>query len=296
MTKVVEECKPNLVFVQGDTTSTFAAGLAAFYRGIPVCHVEAGLRTRNKKAPFPEEVNRRITSVIADYHFAPTESARQNLLSENVPDERIFVVGNTVVDALQWTLEKINNTQYQEIENLKSWIGEDKKLILVTGHRRENFGEGFEQICEALKTIAETEEVEIVYPVHLNPAVQSAVSERLSGIPNIHLIPPVNYPAFVWLMQRSHFILTDSGGIQEEAPALGKPILLMRQATERAEAIDSGNVILTGTDPGTIINAAHDLLHNQALFLSMSQARFPFGDGTASQRIVEITRSVERGA
>jgi UDP-N-acetylglucosamine 2-epimerase (non-hydrolysing) len=292
MKPVLEDFKPDFVMVQGDTTTTFAAALAAFYLGIKVCHVEAGLRTNNKLAPFPEEVNRRITSVIADYHFAPTESARENLLRENIPADRILVTGNTVVDALLWALEKVETADDPDIDLLKKLTSGDQKIVLVTGHRRENFGDGFENICQALKEIARDENVRIIYPVHLNPRVQTMVHERLSGMPNIHLLAPLSYPAFIWLMKRSYMILTDSGGIQEEAPSIGKPVLVMREATERREAMDSGNVLLVGTDSDKIISACHDLLHDPGLYGRMSKKHNPYGNGEASGLIVQFLKNV----
>jgi UDP-N-acetylglucosamine 2-epimerase (non-hydrolysing) len=292
MKPVLEDFKPDFVMVQGDTTTTFAAALAAFYLGIKVCHVEAGLRTNNKLAPFPEEVNRRITSVIADYHFAPTESARENLLRENIPADRILVTGNTVVDALLWALEKVETADDPDIDQLKQLTSGDQKIVLVTGHRRENFGDGFENICRALKEIARDENVRIIYPVHLNPRVQTMVHERLSGMPNIHLLAPLSYPAFIWLMKRSYMILTDSGGIQEEAPSIGKPVLVMREATERREAMDSGNVLLVGTDSDKIISACHDLLHDPGLYGRMSKKHNPYGNGEASGLIVQFLKNV----
>lgn len=291
MKPVLEDFRPDLVFVQGDTTTTAATALAAYYLGIQVCHVEAGLRTHNKLAPFPEEVNRQITSVIADYHFAPTESARENLLRENVPADRIFVTGNTVVDALLWAVERVDAVSDPDIGRLKELTASGQKIILVTGHRRENFGVGFGNICRALKEIAHSEDVQIIYPVHLNPTVQSMVYERLAGEPNIHLMAPLSYAAFIWLMKRSWLILTDSGGIQEEAPAIGKPVLVMRESTERPEALASGNVLLVGTDAEKIIGSCRELLHNPGLYASMSQVHHPFGDGTASQAIVQGLRS-----
>ena len=292
MKPVLEDFKPDFVMVQGDTTTTFAAALAAFYLGIKVCHVEAGLRTNNKLAPFPEEVNRRITSVIADYHFAPTESARENLLRENIPADRILVTGNTVVDALLWALEKVETADDPDIDLLKKLTSGDQRIVLVTGHRRENFGDGFENICRALKEIARDENVRIIYPVHLNPRVQTMVHERLSGMPNIHLLAPLSYPAFIWLMKRSYMILTDSGGIQEEAPSIGKPVLVMREATERREAMDSGNVLLVGTDSDKIISACHDLLHDPGLYGRMSKKHNPYGNGEASGLIVQFLKNV----
>jgi UDP-N-acetylglucosamine 2-epimerase (non-hydrolysing) len=289
---VLEDFNPDFVLVQGDTTTSTATALAAFYLGIQVCHVEAGLRTHNKRAPFPEEINRQMTSVIADYHFAPTESAKANLLLENVPADRIEVTGNTVVDALHWALELVETVSDPDIGRLKELTSSGQKIILVTGHRRENFGTGFESICRALKEIAQTENVQIIYPVHLNPTVQSIVYERLADVPNIHLMAPLSYAAFIWLMKRSYLIITDSGGIQEEAPSIGKPVLVMRESTERPEALASGNVLLVGTDPEMIVNSCRNLLHDKGLYRSMSQVHTPFGTGAASQAIVEIVNGL----
>jgi UDP-N-acetylglucosamine 2-epimerase (non-hydrolysing) len=292
MKPVLEDFKPDFVLVQGDTTTTAAAALTSFYLGIKVCHVEAGLRTNNKLAPFPEEINRRITSVIADYHFAPTESARENLLKENIQADRIIVTGNTVVDALLLALEMVETSLDPDIELVKEVTKGDQKIVLVTGHRRENFGDGFENICQALKKIAQSEEVKIIYPVHLNPRVQQKVHERLDGLSNIHLLPPLSYPAFVWLMKRSYLILTDSGGIQEEAPVLGKPVLVMREATERPEGMESGNVLLVGTDTEKIVSTCRELLHDGELYLRMSRVSNPYGEGKASRMIVQFLKSV----
>ncbi|MDR2408034.1 MAG: UDP-N-acetylglucosamine 2-epimerase (non-hydrolyzing), partial [Bacteroidales bacterium] len=238
---ILEEFVPDIVFVHGDTTTSFLAALAAFYAGTKVAHVEAGLRTYNKQAPFPEEMNRQITSRITDYHFAPTETAKQNLLSEGISENNIVVTGNTVIDALLWAQEKLKNYSDDEIRKLENIVDTTKKLILVTGHRRENFGEGFLNICQAIKQVAGTyNDVQIIYPVHLNPNVQKPVYELLSNLSNVKLIPPLAYPAFVWLMNKSYLILTDSGGVQEEAPSLGKPVLVMRETTERPEAVQAG--------------------------------------------------------
>lgn len=296
MKPVLEDFRPDYVFVQGDTTTTAATALAAFYLGIRVCHVEAGLRTYNKRSPFPEEMNRQITSLIADYHFAPTVAARSNLLKENIANDRIIVTGNTVVDALLWALDRVDTFADTDIGILKNLTKTEQKIILVTGHRRENFGPGFENICRALKEIAQTEDVRIIYPVHLNPTVQSMVYGRLAGIPNIHLMQPLSYPAFVWLMKRSYLIITDSGGIQEEAPSIGKPVLVMRETTERAEALESGNVLLVGTDSERIVKACKELINNTALYQSMSGRVNPFGNGNACEQIVQVLRNVTRDA
>jgi len=286
---VLEDYNPDLVLVHGDTTTTMIGSIAGFYGGAKVAHVEAGLRTYNKKAPFPEEINRQITGRVTDFHFAPTQKAKNNLLQENIPDEAITVTGNTVIDALYWGLDKLKDYNDKEIENLKKILDTQKKLILVTGHRRENFGQGFINICNALKEIAETykDEVQIIYPVHLNPNVQDPVNTILSDIDNIHLIAPLSYPAFLWLMNRSYMILTDSGGIQEEAPSIGKPVLVLRDTTERPEAVEAGTVILVGTDKNKIIENTKALLSNNELYETMSKNHNPYGNGTASKQIFE---------
>ena len=287
---VLRELAPDRVLVQGDTTTTFAASLAAFYEQIPVAHVEAGLRTHNSFSPWPEEINRRMISVIADLHFAPTPRAKANLLREAVPEQSITVTGNTVVDAL---LEAVNVITSQSelrcgLEEQFHFLDPGKRLILVTGHRRESFGAGFENICQAIAQIARRSDVEIVYPVHLNPHVREPVHRMLKDCTNVFLIKPLNYLAFVHLMTRAHFILTDSGGIQEEAPALGKPVLIMRDTTERPEAVAAGSARLVGTDSGSIVSAAEMLLDQPRKYDRMSCAKNPFGDGRASHRIVRV--------
>lgn len=287
--KIFEEAKPDLVLVHGDTTTSTVCAWAAFHRNINVGHVEAGLRTFDKFSPFPEELNRQITSRIADYHFAPTALSGQNLLDEKIVDNTIEITGNTVIDSLLWTKNKLDNGfKNPEILKLQQNVDFSKKVILVTGHRRENFGIGFLNICKALIKIAENPEVEIVYPVHLNPNVQVPVLDLLSDIRNIHLIEPLDYPAFVWLMVNSYFIITDSGGVQEEAPSLGKPVLVLRNATERPEAVSAGTVILVGTDIQKIVEEAEKLLYNQDAYDKMKQAHNPYGDGFASKRIREF--------
>lgn len=291
---VLEEFQPDYVYVHGDTTTTMAASIASFYSGAKVCHVEAGLRTYNKRSPFPEEINRQVAGRICDYHFAPTVTSKENLLKENVADADILVTGNTVIDALLESSEKVKNIQNPEIERLKELVEYDKKLILVTGHRRENHGQGFINICEALKQIAEENpDVQIIYPVHLNPNVKGPVYEILSGISNIHLIDPLAYPAFVWLMNQSHLIITDSGGVQEEAPSLGKPVLVMRDTTERPEAVDAGTVILVGTDKELIVEKCTELLNNNEKYNQMSGLHNPYGDGKACQRIVSFIKNLK---
>jgi len=286
---ILEEFKPDFVFVHGDTTTTMASSIAGFYAGAKVCHVEAGLRTFNKWAPFPEEINRSITGRVADYHFAPTEIASQNLLNETVKQETICITGNTVIDALEASINRLDTYENEEIKTLKKTIDFNKRLILVTGHRRENHGEGFIRICNALKEIAETNsDVQIIYPVHLNPKVLKPVHDILGKVANIDLIKPLSYPSFVWLMNKSYLIITDSGGVQEEAPSLGKPVLVMRETTERPEAVDAGTVILVGTDEQKIVNETHSLLNDHEKYQTMSQLHNPYGDGKASERIVDF--------
>ena len=285
---VLQDNNPDVVLVHGDTTTSSVCAWAAFHRGIKVAHVEAGLRTFDKFSPFPEELNRQITSRICDYHFAPTSKSEQNLLNENIRQESILVTGNTVIDSLLWAAEKLDSGySNSKIAELKSVLNFNKKTILVTGHRRENFGEGFLSICKALAYLAQNNDIEIVYPVHLNPQVQKPVMELLSGISNIHLIAPLDYPSFIWMMQNSYFIITDSGGVQEEAPSLGKPVLVMRETTERPEAVSEGTVILVGTNADKIIAEAQNLLYNEGDYEKMSRAHNPYGDGKAASRIIE---------
>lgn len=292
---VLEEFQPDYVYVHGDTTTSMAASIAAFYSGAKVCHVEAGLRTHNKLAPFPEEINRQVTGRIADFHFAPTLQSKNNLVLENVSEENIIITGNTVIDALLESSVKANEIENSEIENLKSIVDTSKKLILVTGHRRENHGQGFIDICEALKEIAtDNKDVQIIYPVHLNPNVKKPVYEILGNIDSIHLIDPLAYPAFVWLMNKAYLIITDSGGVQEEAPSLGKPVLVMRDTTERPEAVDAGTVILVGTDKEKIVNQCNDLLNNSDRYQKMNALHNPYGDGKACQRISEFIISLHK--
>jgi UDP-N-acetylglucosamine 2-epimerase (non-hydrolysing) len=286
---VFRKWTPDMVFVHGDTTTAMAASLAAFYAKIPVAHVEAGLRTNDISSPWPEEMNRRMVGRIASLHFAPTEIARANLLAEGSLDKMIFVTGNTVIDALLNVVKRINTdaTIKQQLHNRFSFVRENKRLILVTGHRRENFGQGFEGICKALCTIAERDDVEILYPVHLNPNVQEPVHRILGNCENIHLIEPQDYLPFVYLMSRAFIILTDSGGIQEEAPSLGKPVLVMRDTTERPEAVSAGTVKLVGTDPECIVATVCQLLTQPETYDAMAFAHNPYGDGKASHRIAE---------
>jgi UDP-N-acetylglucosamine 2-epimerase (non-hydrolysing) len=293
MKDVLSDFNPDIVLVHGDTTTTSATSLAAFYQKIKVGHVEAGLRTGDIYSPWPEEANRQITGILANYHFAPTITSKDNLLKENKKEENIIVTGNTVIDTLFLVLEKINNNETLKnkiITNINSQykLDEDKKLILVTGHRRENFGQGFINICKALKEIAlKNPQVDIIYPVHLNPNVQKPVKELLSNIKNIYLINPLQYEEFIYLMDKSYLIITDSGGIQEEAPSLGKPVLVMRDTTERPEAIEAGTIKLVGTNPKTIISETQNLLDNKNDYKTMSKAHNPYGDGKACKKIVK---------
>ncbi len=286
---VIRDFKPDMVLVQGDTTTTFASALTAFYEKVQIAHIEAGLRSFDKYSPFPEEVNRLLTSHIAYLHFAPTTTARDNLLRESIDSNRIFVVGNTSIDALFWCLKKIGQEE-DRYSSAFSGIGRDKPLILVTGHRRESFGGPFREICYAIKEIATARDVEIVYPVHLNPNVRGPVFEILSGLRNVHLIEPLDYPHFVYLMNRSYLILTDSGGVQEEAPSLGKPVLVMRNVTERTEGIEAGTARLVGSNYIEIVNETLRLLDDPSAYEEMAQAVNPYGDGTACQKIAEVLR------
>lgn len=295
---VLKEFQPDIVLVHGDTTTSSMAALAAFYEQIPVGHVEAGLRTHNIYSPWPEEMNRQITGRITTYHFAPTELSKRNLLKENVKEENIIVTGNTVIDALHLALNKVKDDStlaeklqnqiddfgYPKLNELKTG---DRKLILITGHRRENFGDGFVNMCEAMKEIAlANPDFDLVYPVHLNPNVQKPVNEILGDIPNIYLISPLEYLPFIYLMEKSYLVLTDSGGIQEEAPSLGKPVLVMRDTTERPEAVEAGTVELVGTDKKLIIEKVSVLIQNKTKYESMSKAHNPYGDGKAGESII----------
>ena len=291
---VYEAERPDVVLVHGDTTTTFAATLAAFYLRIPVGHVEAGLRTGNLYSPWPEEANRRLTSALAAMHFAPTPTSRDNLLRENVPGERIFVTGNTVIDALLAVRDKLDASAElrARMQAGAAFLRSDARLLLITGHRRENFGGGFERICDAIAALAARyPDLDLVYPVHLNPNVQEPVRRLLSGISNVHLIEPLDYLPFVHLMTRATLILTDSGGIQEEAPSLGKPVLVMRDTTERPEAVEAGTVRLVGTDARTIVEGVSRLLDDAAEYRRMSVAHNPYGDGHACGRIVAALRA-----
>lgn len=298
MKPILANFKPDIVFVHGDTSTTFAASLAAFYQQISVAHIEAGLRTGDIYSPWPEEANRQLTTQITTYHFAPTFTSKDNLLKENVKDKSIIVTGNTVIDALFLTLKKIKANKQLEtdiishLSSLNYELKHDKKIILVTGHRRENHGQGFINICKALKEIAiNNPDIDIVYPVHLNPNVQKPVSELLSGIDNVYLIEPLQYEQFIYIMDKSYFIITDSGGIQEEAPSLGKPVLVMRDTTERPEALDAGTVKLVGTDTQLIIKEAQVLIDNQEAYERMGKASNPYGDGNACEKVVAFLKT-----
>ena len=296
---VLNDFDPDVVLVHGDTTTTSASSLAAFYNKIKVGHVEAGLRTGYIYSPWPEEANRQITGVLANYHFAPTTTSKNNLLKENKNPNDIIVTGNTVIDALFLALDKIEknaNLKSKIVDSINSQykLQDNKKIILVTGHRRENFGQGFINICEALKTLAlNNPEIDVVYPVHLNPNVQKPVNEILSNTPNVYLIEPLQYEQFIYMMNKSHFIITDSGGVQEEAPSLGKPVLVMRDTTERPEAVEAGTVKLVGTCKEIIIKEAQKLLDDENEYNIMSKAHNPYGDGKACEKIVEFIKNEE---
>jgi len=299
MRDVLRLHKPDALLVHGDTSTTLAAAMAGFYLGVPVGHVEAGLRTYDLQAPFPEEFNRQVASKLAKWHFAPTALSRQNLVDERVPAAAISVTGNTVIDALFWVLGKIDTDAQRRIA-LDAFLNaqlnfdwQHQRFVLITGHRRENFGDGFLQICHALKELAARyPAVQFVYPVHLNPNVQQPVKAILANLANVHLIAPLDYEPFVYLLKHSHIVLTDSGGIQEEAPSLGKPVLVMRDVTERPEAIEAGTVRLVGADLGRIVVNVAELLDNEASYLAMSKAHNPYGDGKACARIISILREI----
>ena len=293
---VLRTFKPDIVLVHGDTTTTFVISLAAFYEQIPIGHVEAGLRTGNLYSPWPEEANRKLTGALATIHFAPTERSQQNLLREGADPVSIQVTGNTVIDALQWVVDKLekSNEELVKLENQFKFLNKKSRMILVTGHRRESFGGGFESICKALKEIAiKFPESQIVYPVHLNPNVSEPVRRLLVSVENIYLIEPLDYLPFVYMMSKAYLILTDSGGIQEEAPYLGKPVLVMRDTTERPEGIEAGIVKLVGTNKDTIVAAVDELMNNREKYLSMSKAINPYGDGLACKRIISVLKQQE---
>lgn len=290
---VLTEFEPEIVLVHGDTATTFSTSLAAFYNQIPIGHVEAGLRTGNIYSPWPEEANRKLTGILAQYHFAPTQISKDNLIKENVLAENIYITGNTVIDALYLVLDKIEKNKELQVD-LRSFIKQsgfeaiDSRFVLITGHRRENFGEGFLNICNALKSLASSNpEVNFVYPVHLNPNVRKPVSELLADTQNVFLIEPLHYEAFLLLMNKAYIILTDSGGIQEEAPSLGKPVLVMRDTTERPEAVEAGTVKLVGAEEQSIVSSVQKLLDDKEEYTKMSKAHNPYGDGKASERIVD---------
>ena len=292
---ILEVFVPDYVFIHGDTTTSMAVGLAAFYFGTTVCHIEAGLRTYDLHSPFPEEMNRRINSVISQVHFAPTEAAKKNLVLENKSPSNIVVVGNTVIDALKFAVRKIKAPGYEnsKINKLKKLIKKDKKMILVTVHRRESHGSGIIRLCKTFKEILEIDpSLQIIYPVHLNPEIQKPVYNLLNQTNNIQLISPVSYPAFVWLMEKAYLIITDSGGIQEEAPSLGKPVLVIRDKTERPEAIDSGTAILVGTQPEMILSEVKRIITKQEIYNKMANLKNPYGDGKASKKIVNHIMSM----
>ena len=296
--EVIQSENPDIILVHGDTSTSMAVSMAAFYLQIPIGHVEAGLRTYDINSPFPEEFNRQLTARVATFHFAPTEVARQNLLNERVPDRQIYVTGNTVIDALLSVIEKARSTSFsnsilKSVPFLKQQKDDLPHIILVTGHRRENFGKGFEEICQALHDIAtDNPDIQVIYPVHLNPNVLEPVNRILSNLNNVHLIEPMEYLAFVKLMDLSYLVLTDSGGIQEEAPSLGKPVLVMRDTSERPEGIDAGTVKLVGSSKKEIVKKVNQLLTNNELYTKMSRAHNPYGDGNASNTICAILENI----
>ncbi len=285
---VLEEENPDLVLVQGDTTTAFAGALAAYYKNIKIAHIEAGLRSGNKLSPFPEEANRRMIGTLADFHFAPTPQACNHLYEENIR-QNVFQVGNTVIDALLMGLDKIKNDQ--RYTNQFSYLDHAGRIVLITGHRRESFGKPFEDFCSAISDLAlRYPDVHFVYPVHLNPQVQAPVKKILGHQENIHLIAPVSYPEMIWLMQRSYFVITDSGGVQEEAPSLGKPVLVTREVTERTEGIEAGTALLVGTNPDRIKERAVALLEDQTTYHQMANAVNPYGDGTTCRQVIDILK------
>ena len=295
MKQVLISFCPDIVLVHGDTTTSFASALSSFYEQIPVGHVEAGLRTGNNYSPWPEEMNRKLVGTLANFHFAPTQNSKNNLMMENISEDNIFITGNTVIDALHISLKKLaeKGSLKNGLTEKFTSLGLKSKYILVTGHRRENFGVGFQNICLALKELASRyPKIDIVYPVHLNPNVKDVVWDLISGKENIKLIEPLDYFDFIDLMQNSLFVITDSGGIQEEAPALGKPVLVMRDTTERPEALEAGTVLLTGTDPEKIVKLSEELLTKGELYQNMARAVNPYGDGSASSKIVECIKRV----
>lgn len=290
MKEVLEDYNPDYVFVHGDTSTTMAASLSSFYHGAKICHIEAGLRTSDLRNPFPEEANRRITSVLSHYHFSPTVSSKQNLLIENIDENKIIVTGNTVIDALLFGIEKVNKDE-SLVSELKSKLIADKEIVLITCHRRENHGEGILNVCKAVKTLAlNNTNYQFVFPVHLNPKILNIVTDYLNDIDNVLLIEPLNYPNFIWLMNQSKIIVTDSGGVQEEAPSLGKPVIVVRDETERPEAVEAGTVKLVGSNTELIIKEVQNLIDDSALYMQMSNAHNPYGDGKAVERIVDYLK------
>ncbi|MCP4412401.1 MAG: UDP-N-acetylglucosamine 2-epimerase (non-hydrolyzing) [Gammaproteobacteria bacterium] len=289
LSPVLEQLKPDRVFVHGDTTTAMTAAMTAFYQKIPVAHVEAGLRTGDLQAPWPEEMNRRVISIYADIHYAPTEKSQQNLIAEGIKKEQIIITGNTVIDSILLVAKKISADPElkKQFDRRFPFLGLKKKIVLITAHRRENFGQGLVDICESIALIAQNDDVQIVYPVHLNPNVSGPVYKLIGSLDNVTLLEPLDYLSFVYLMEQSYIILTDSGGIQEEAPSLGKPVLVMREATERPEAVEAGTVKLVGTNPSTIYTKANELLTNKERYLQMSKAHNPYGDGLACKRIIK---------
>ncbi len=293
MKPVLEDARPDYVFVHGDTTTSMATGIASYYYGSKLCHVEAGLRTYNKRAPFPEEINRVITGHVADIHFSPTETAKANLVKENINADSIIVTGNTVIDALLESVVKVRETPYESIKNLASQIDGERDTVLLTMHRRENHGEGLEHICEAIIEICDKANVQVVYPVHKNPNIYLPVHKLLGSHKNIKLVDPLPYEAFVWLMDKAKIIITDSGGIQEEAPSLGKPVLVLRNVTERPESVEAGTVLVVGNSKDKIVSETLDLLNNVERYNKMTHLHNPYGDGTAARQIVNYMKSLK---
>lgn len=289
---VLDDFNPDLVLVHGDTTTSSITALAAFHKNIKVGHVEAGLRTYDTSAPFPEELNRQLTGRIASYHFAPTQQSADNLITENVSASSIFITGNSVIDALFWGVKHIN-IERKEINFIQNFIDSSKKLVLVTGHRRESFGEKFESFCEALKELSKRDDVQLIYPVHLNPNVQQVVYQNLGDSPNILLLDPLDYEVFIWLLNQSYLIITDSGGVQEEAPSLGKPVLVTREVTERQEAVNQGTVLLVGTEKEKIVSECIQLLTDKEKYAKMSAKSNPYGDGAAAQKILKVIKLIK---
>ena len=293
MKVVLEDFNPDYVFVHGDTSTTMAASLASFYHGSKICHIEAGLRTSDLRNPFPEEANRRITSVLTNIHFSPTESSKNNLLKENVNPDQIIVTGNTVIDALLYGIEKVK-TEESLVADLRGKLLNDKEIVLITCHRRENHGEGILNVCKAVKELAlNNNDYQFVFPVHLNPKILKIVHQELEGIENVILIEPLNYPNFIWLMNKSKIIVTDSGGVQEEAPSLGKPVIVVRDETERPEAVEAGTVKLVGSDSELIIKEVQHLIDDKESYQKMSNAHNPYGDGKAVERIINYLKNLD---